>query len=144
MWTAVIISNTTTTPLRNYVLEIDEAVSGVSAFTGEGARLPVAARGDSHHVDLTNDPLPPGKAVVLILRLRGLTGLFEAQEDGAFEFRSPAARAPLLTVFQFRLPERASVEELSPEPIETRNELMRLLITVPANAELPEFFAQQE
>ncbi len=136
VWTAVPIRNDTKAPLRSYSLSGEQALPEVRAFTAQGASIPAAIRGAECRIDLSLEPLRPGHATMLIVKMIGVEGIFQAKGRGVFELGSPGTPTRVLTLVQFRLPESARLEEVSPEPIETRKELLKLLVTVRAHSKL--------
>jgi len=74
----------------------------------------------------------------VIVQTRNVRGLFDAKGRGMYEVDRAASSPASLSLVQFRLPGSARIDAVSPEPIETRRTLSRLVVTVPAEAGLSE------
>ncbi len=64
------------------------------------------------------------------MQLPEIKGIFQSGEGSIIRFGRPAGSYPIVTLFQFRLPELANIEQIYPEPIETARKLNKLVITV--------------
>ncbi|MHC4798049.1 MAG: FecR domain-containing protein, partial [Planctomycetota bacterium] len=140
VWTVVSIVNKSKMDLLKHSLKPVSSGSGIRVFSLEGAELQVIGELGQQQIDFSSTPVPPGKRVKVIVRLTDVKGLFESKGAGAFEFNRPASGDGKLSLFQFRLPGSASVDEVSGELIETRKTLSRLAVTMAADAQMPKLF----
>jgi ferric-dicitrate binding protein FerR (iron transport regulator) len=137
VWTLLSIANDEKADLTRYALSPSAAVSGVEAFTLDGAVVAVTEQDGRRYLDLSPDPVPSGGHTSVIVRLSGVKGLFEDKGSGAFEFGRPPDAAAGLSLIQLRLPASASIDEISPKPIETREELSRRVFTIATGSQMP-------
>jgi ferric-dicitrate binding protein FerR (iron transport regulator) len=136
IWTVLVVPNTTEADLRSYTFSYGTTTAAVEAYSLDGARLPVVSAGDAWQVDMSMAPVPPGGEAALIVELSDVEGVFQDRGFGTHEFASPTNSSGKLSLVQFRLPASARIEQLSPEPIETRKTLSRLLITVAVDGQI--------
>jgi ferric-dicitrate binding protein FerR (iron transport regulator) len=130
IWTVLTVVNGTETDLRSYTLPQRMSAAAVELYGLEGARLPMESAGNASQVNMSMAPVPPGGDVGVIVKLSDVQGVFQNLGFGSHEFATPASNSDELSLVQFRLPASARIEQLRPEPIETRETLSRLLITV--------------
>ncbi|HUW19579.1 MAG TPA: FecR family protein [Sedimentisphaerales bacterium] len=138
VWTVVASEKLQAADADRYLLRLKHPAFGVEAFTLDGAALDVDAKGNVLQIDLADALEKSAPAGHLILKIPNVQGLFRAEEEGIFQFDSPPCAAPVVTLFQFRLPEGAYVDEASPEIIEREKKLNKLVVTVAANSQMPE------
>ncbi|MBN1346917.1 MAG: FecR domain-containing protein [Phycisphaerae bacterium] len=137
VWTVMDIKNETQETLRCYDLQCGSKQSAVKVYTLEGASLPIQQNESRLQIDLSACPVAPEEAISLVVRMSDVTGVLEDRKSGIFEFNAPGGNEGVLSVFQFRLPAGADIEEVSPKPIEVRTELSRLVVTVAADSRPP-------
>jgi ferric-dicitrate binding protein FerR (iron transport regulator) len=137
VWMLLAIENKTTATLAQYPLGSRASASLTEAFSLEGASIPMGEKEGSRYLDLSSVTLSPGGRIRVVAKLTDVPGLFQHQEAGVFEFDRPADSPASLSLLQLRLPASASIEEVSPKPVETRETLSRLVITVAADCRMP-------
>ena len=140
VWTVASIQNATTADSVQYSLRGDHPAFRIKVFSLEGAALPVTGQGKTVHVDLSDAPVKPGQTMKIIVKVPDVRGLFRAEEGSVFEFDRPASASPVLTLFQFHLPESAHVEQICPAPIEAHKTVLGLVVTVASDSMMPELF----
>jgi hypothetical protein len=136
IWTILPVPNTTKSDLASYTLPRGMSASVIEAHTLDGAMLPVASWGDARAIDLSMAPVPPGADAAVIVKLADVLGIFEDQGSGTYESSLPATGSGVLSLVQFRLPASARIEDLDPAPIESRQTLSRLVVTVAVDGRL--------
>jgi len=130
VWTIVLCEKLEETGAGQYLLRLKYPASGARVFTIEGTELAVSNDGRNLQIDFSSLDVDPSQPNQLVLQLPEIKGIFQSGEGSIVQFDRPADSYPIVTVFQFRLPELANVEEIYPEPIETVRKLNKLLITV--------------
>jgi len=123
---------------EQYLLKLKCPASGAGAFTLDGAPINVSGSGNVLHIALSDALTKSPRSGYLILKVPDIKGLFQTQDKDAFQFDSPPREASVITLFQFRLPESAYIEEISPEPVEMDRKLNRLVFTIAANSQVPD------
>lgn len=116
-------------------LRLEGIQNGVAAFSIEGAPLVTRLQGDALEVEIPHASTQTGPTGSVILSIASVSGIFQRAGEGAIGFERPPAASPLLSLFQFRLPGNAHIEEISPKPIEIREAFSRKVVTVAANCE---------
>jgi hypothetical protein len=137
VWMLLFIENKGTANLTTYPLGPRASALLTEAFSLEGTAIPIVEQDGGRHLDLSSATLSPGGRVNVVVKLSDVDGLFQHKEAGAFEFDRPASSPATLSLLQLRLPASASIEEVSPKPIETRETLSRLVITIAADCQMP-------
>jgi hypothetical protein len=130
IWTIVPYEKLEETGAGQYLLRLKYPASGARLFTLEGTQLPVINEGRNLHIDFSGFDIDPSQINQLVLQLPEIKGVFQSGEGSIVQFDRPADSYPIVTVFQFRLPELANIEDIYPEPIETVRKLNKLVITV--------------
>ena len=130
VWTMVPYEKLEETSAGQYLLKLKYPASGARLFTLDGTQLPVSCQGRNLQIDFTSLDVDPSQINQLILQLPEIKGIFQTGEGSITHFDRPAGSYPIVTLFQFRLPESAKIEQIYPEPIETARKLNKLLITV--------------
>ncbi|MHC4574756.1 MAG: FecR domain-containing protein [Planctomycetota bacterium] len=120
-----------------YSLKLKFPALEVEAFTLDGVALDVHGKGNVLQIDPADALTRSPESGYLILKIPNIKGLFQAEDKFAFQFDSTSSDASIVTLFQFRLPESAYIEEISPRPLETERKLNRLVVTVAANSQMP-------
>jgi hypothetical protein len=136
IWTILPVPNTTKSDLTSYMLPQGISASVIEAHTLDGAMLPVASSGDARAIDLSTAPVPAGADAAVIVKLADVPGIFEGQGSGTYESSLSATGSGVLSLVQFRLPASAQIEDLDPVPIESRQTLSRLVVTVAVDGRL--------
>lgn len=137
VWTVLTIENQTDAPIARYSLRTRYPAARAKAFSLEGARLATKAQGNVLDIDFSQTPIAPGAAARVVLKVPDARGLFRAGPGGTFEFDRPGSGAGIFSLFQFRLPEFAQIDRVSPQPMETRTGRSRLFVTVWADSTAP-------
>jgi hypothetical protein len=122
---------------RGYLLKLRHPAFDVEAFTLVGVALDVNGKGNDLWIDFSDAMTPTTSLTHVILKIPNVRGLFRADEQGAFQFDGSPGAAGVITLFQFRLPERAHVHEVSGEIIERAKKSNKLVITVATNSQMP-------
>ena len=130
VWTMVPSEKLEKTTTGHYLLKLKYPASGARIFTLEGTELPVSNQGRNLQIDFSSLNIDPSQINQLILYLPEIKGIFQSGEESITNFDRPASPLPIVTIFQFRLPESANIEQIYPEPIEMARKLNKLLITV--------------
>ena len=141
VWAVVAVQNNGSEPLRQYVLPLRRPAENVQVFTLQGGALPVKPVGQGWQVDLSLCPVAPGEKVQLIIRVPDVQGLFRSAGSGNFTFDRPTGGTKALSLVQVRLPAAANITEVIPKPLETRETLSRLIVTIPAESQQQWFVA---
>ncbi|HUT91264.1 MAG TPA: FecR family protein [Thermoguttaceae bacterium] len=136
IWTILPVRNSSKTDRTSYTLPSGMSASVTEAYTLDGARLPVASSDDGRAIDMSIAPVPPGAEAALIVKLAGVPDVFQDRGSGAYELALPATGSGVLSLVQLRLPASARIEQLEPAPIETRQTLSRLVLTVAVDGRL--------
>jgi len=130
VWTMVPFEKLEETSAGQYLLKLKYPSTGARIFTFEGTELPVNSQGRNLQIDFSGPGFDPSQINQLILQLPGIKGIFQSDDGSMVRFDRPESSFPTVTLFQFRLPESANIEQIYPEPIETAKKLNKLLITV--------------
>lgn len=130
VWTIVPYEKLEEIGAGQYLLKLKYSASGTRVFTLEGTELPVKSQGRSLQIDFSNLSPNPAQNNRLILHLPQIKGVFQTDEENMIQFDRSASLYPIVNLFQFRLPESATIEQIYPEPIETVRKLNKLVITV--------------
>jgi len=118
VWLPVTITGEGAEPLRKATLAFRRPFSGAEAYTEAGDVLPVKYIGGGVEIDLSMAPVEPGKSMTLIVRIRGVSGLFEDdQAPGVLRFGKKAGGA-VTSLVEFRLPRSARDITVVPSPVE--------------------------
>lgn len=110
----------------------------VAAYRMDGSPLVATLDVQGSRIRLAAVPASESSGGRLILRLGGLQGLFLPRGKGAFEFSRAGQAAPVLSLYQLRLPESANIEDIQPQPIETARSLSLQTITLAVRALPPD------
>lgn len=119
-------------------LRLKGETSGAEAYTLEGEPLGVSLAGDKLQVRLGGAGMEAKADGRLILKLSGVKGLFLPRGSGSFEAAAAGGEAPELSLYQFRLPDTARIDQIEPRPIETVRSLSRQAVTLALRAKGPE------
>ncbi len=130
VWVIVPYETLEETGAGQYLLKLKYSASGARVFTLEGTELPVSSQGRNLQIDFSSLDVDPSQINQLVLQLPEIKGIFQSGEGSIIHFDRPASSHPSVTLFQFRLPELANIEQIYPEPIETERKLNKLVITV--------------
>ncbi len=130
VWTMVPYEKLEETKAGHYLLKLKYPASGARVFTLEGTELLVSNQGRNLQIDFSSLDVDPSQINQLVLQLPEITGIFQSGEGSIIHFDRPAGSYPIVTLFQFRLPDVANVEHIHPKPIETARKLNKLVITV--------------
>jgi len=136
IWTILPVRNPSETDLTSYAFSSAMTASVAEAYTLDGARLPVTCSDEGRAVDLSIAPVPPGAEAAVIVKLADVPGVFQDRGAGSYEASLPATGPGVLSLVQLRLPASARIEQLEPAPIETRQTLSRLVLTVAVDGRL--------
>jgi ferric-dicitrate binding protein FerR (iron transport regulator) len=140
VWTMVPHDKLEETKAGQYLLKLKYPSIGAKVFTLEGAELPVSGQGRNLKIDCSSLDVDPSQINQLVLYLPEVKGIFQSDEGNLVRFDRPASSSPIVTLFQFRLPELTNIEQIHPEPIETARKLNKLLITVATDSSMLEVF----
>jgi hypothetical protein len=130
VWTMVPSEKLEKIGAGHYVLKLKYPASGARVFTLEGTELPVSEKDRNLQVDFSCLDVDPSRINQLVLYLPEIKGIFQTDDGNIVRFDRPTNPRPIVTLFQFRLPELANVEQIYPLPIETAKKLSKLVITV--------------
>ena len=130
VWKMVPYEKLEKTSAGQYLLKLKYPTFGARIFTLEGTELPVSSRGRNIQIDFSSLDVDPSQINQFVLYLPEIKGIFQTDGGNTVRFDIPASLHPIVTLFQFRLPELANVEQIHPEPIETARKINKLLITV--------------
>jgi hypothetical protein len=136
VWTIVPSEKLEKTRAGHYLLKLKYHAFGARAFTLEGTELPVRNQGRTLQIDSSSLGVNLSQINQLVLQLPEIKGIFQSGEASATHFDRPAGSYPIVTLFQFRLPESANVERTHPEPIEMARKLNKLVITVATDSQM--------
>ena len=134
VWTIVPYEKLEETGAGQYLLKLKYPAFGARVFTLEGTELPVSNQGRNLQIDFSSLDVEPSQINQLVLQLPEIKGVFQPDEGNIVQFDRSAGSHPIVTLFQFRLPDVANVEQIYPEPIETARKLNKLVITVATNS----------
>lgn len=123
---------------RELVLRPAQRGWRVEAFTLDGARLPLEHQGDLWRCRWA--PETDGQCESIILKVEGIAGWFRPTGADGYTFTLPEDGAAALCLFQVRLREGLSVDEVVPGPLEQCESLSRRVITLAARCRLPQLF----
>ncbi|MHC4155112.1 MAG: FecR domain-containing protein [Planctomycetota bacterium] len=138
VWAIVPWKNVEATGTGQYLLRLRHPTFGVEAFALDGVALHVSGKGNLLFIDFSDGLTRTTPLTHLILRIPDVEGLFRAEQGDVFQFHVKAGRPRIVTLFQFRLPESAYIEEISPEPVEMERKLNRLVLTIAADSQAPD------
>jgi len=130
VWTIVPFEKLEETKAGQYLLKLKYPAFGARVFTLEGTELPVSNQGRNLQIDFSSLEIDPSQMNQLVLHLPEIKGIFQSDDGNIVQFDRSASPHPIITLFQFRLPELANIEQIHPEPIETTRKLNKLVITV--------------
>jgi hypothetical protein len=130
VWTMVPHDKLEETNTGQYLLKLKYPSIGAKVFTLEGIELPVSGQGRNIQIDFSGPDVDPSQINQFVLHLPEIKGIFQSDDGNTIQFDRPAGSYPIVTLFQFRLPELTNIEQIYPEPIETARKLNKLLITV--------------
>ena len=136
VWTIIPYEKLEETETGHYLLRLKHPAFGARVFTLEGTELSVSNQGRTLQIDFSNLGVDSSQINQLILQLPEIKGIFQSGEGSIIHFDRPAGSYPIVTLFQFRLPELANVEQIHPEPIETARKLNKLVITVATDSQM--------
>jgi hypothetical protein len=139
VWLIVNADKLQKTAEKRYLLKFKYPTQNVQAFSKEGFEGAVSKADENWMVNFSDRPEAAGPVNQIILKLAHIKGLFRSDGAGVFQFDRPGDVAIGFNVLQFRLPEAAAIEEISPEFIEKDKKRGKLLITMATNASLPIF-----
>ncbi len=140
VWTIVPYEKLEETGAGQYLLRLKYPSSGARVFTLEGTQLPVSNQGRNLQIDFSDLGVAPSQIKQLVLQLPEIKGIFQSGEESIVRFDRPAGSYPIVTLFQFRLPELASVEQVYPEPIEIVRKLNKLVVTIATDTQMFEIY----
>jgi ferric-dicitrate binding protein FerR (iron transport regulator) len=138
VWSLFDVANATRANRNEILLECAAPDGDLEVFSLQGARFPAARKGKQWRIDCSADPLPPGGRQTLVVRVGNVPRLFAAVGRSVFEFSGPDARPAERALLQLRLPSSARVEEIVPQPVEVRQSLSRLVLTLSSAYRLPQ------
>jgi len=130
VWAMVPYDKLEKTNAGQYLLKLKYPAFGARIYTLEGTELPVSNKDRSLQIDFSSLDVDPSQINQLVLQLPEIKGIFQTDGGNIVRFDRSASSHPIITLFQFRLPELANIEQIHPEPIETARKLNKLLITV--------------
>ena len=130
VWTMVPYEKLEKTSTGQYLLKLKYPAFGARAFTLEGTELLVSSQGRNLQIDFSSLDVDPSKINQLVLYLPEIKGLFHSDDGNMVRFDRLTNPRPIVTLFQFRLPELANIEQIYPKPIEMVRKLNKLVITV--------------
>ena len=134
VWTMVPYEKLEKTSAGQYLLKLKYPALGARIFTLEGTELPVNNQGRNIQIDFSGLDVDPSQLKQLVLQLPEIKGIFQSDGGNTVRIDIPASLHPIVTLFQFRLPELTNIEQIYPEPIETAKKLNKFLITVAADS----------
>lgn len=140
VWTIVPLEKLKETGAGQYSIKLKYPASGARVFTLEGKQLPVSTQGRNLQVDFSGTGVDPSQMNYIVLQLHEIKGIFHAGEGSMIQFDRSAGLHPIITLFQFRLPELANIEQIYPEPIEVVRKLNKLVVTVATDSVMFEVF----
>ena len=137
VWTVVSVGESEQTGAEVYSVKLKYPAREVRAFTVGGAALETSKKGQTVQIDFSQ--LPSGvERNKVILKLANIKGMFRVLGEDVFEFSRPGEDGGVISMFQFRMPEYASIEDISPEPIEQYKKLNKIVITVASDSQMVE------
>ena len=135
VWLILSLRNSARGDSDAYTFQLKEETGEVAAYTLEGTPLEVRTSGRRVEVRAGGDYAKMEAGRRIILKLRGVKGLFAALGKGTFEYGRAGDDPSVLSLYQFRLPESALLEEIKPQAIETAEFLTRQVITLAVRAQ---------
>lgn len=116
-----------------YTLRLKSPAAQARLFTLEG--LEVSVRRQGRDLTIDRSALSPGgpEDARFILQLQEVRGIVQVESGGMVRFTRPAGAGDVVTLLQFRLPNRANLEHIAPAPVETAATSERAVLTVVAN-----------
>jgi hypothetical protein len=130
LWTMVPYEKLKESKAGHCSLNLKYPASGARVFTLEGTELPLSSQGRNIQIDFSGPDVDTSQINQLVLYLPEIKGIFQTDGGNIARFDRPASSSPIVTLFQFRLPDSANIEQIYPEPIETARKLNKLFITV--------------
>jgi len=130
IWTVASLGEFGQTRDGGYSLRLKSPVARVRLFTLDGREMPVSYQGRDLKID--GSAVSPGLSTDtrLILHLQEVKGILRVEDNGVIRFAQPVGASDAVTLLQFRLPGRARIERISPEPIETTTTADRTVLTL--------------
>jgi hypothetical protein len=136
VWTMIPYNKLEETDAEQYQVKLKYPSIGARAFTLEGTELPVSNQGRNILIDFSGRDVDPSQMNQLVLYLPEIKGIFQTDGENTARFDRSASSSPVVTLFQFRLPESANIDQIYPEPIEMARKLNKLLITVATDSSM--------
>jgi hypothetical protein len=135
LWTLVSVRHGRPTDKGAYTLRLKSPAAQARLFTLDGLEVPVRRQGRDLEID--GSALSPGLSTDtrLILQLQEVRGMLRVENGEMVHFVRPAGAGDVVTLLQFRLPSRAHLAHLVPEPIEVTTTSNGTALTVAANVE---------
>ncbi len=135
IWTVAGLDEFRRTGDGGYSLRLKSPAARVRLFTLDGREIPAGCQGRDLKIDKSAVSPRLSAGTRLILHLQEVKGILRAEDGGAIRFAKPVGALDTLTLLQFRLPGRARVERIAPEPIETTRMADRTVLTVAVNVQ---------
>jgi ferric-dicitrate binding protein FerR (iron transport regulator) len=139
IWTVIRLENLPETGKAQRSLRLKSPASRARLFTLDGREIPAQARGLDLQIDVSAADLGTSPDARLILELQDVKGVFRT-DSGITWLKLPPGASDAVTLLQFHLPSEATIERLSPEPVEVTRTLNRLAVTVASEIEGLEVF----
>jgi hypothetical protein len=140
VWTVVSLAESQQTETEVYSIKLKYPARQVRAFTVGGVELDTSKEGQTLLIDFSQLPSGVEHRNKVILKLANMKGMFRVLTDSIFEFSRSDDNEGVTSMFQFRIPESASIEEISPEPIEQYKTLNKTVITVVSDSQIINVF----
>jgi ferric-dicitrate binding protein FerR (iron transport regulator) len=135
IWTVASLGEFGQTQDGGYSLRLKSPAAKARLFTLDGREIPVRSQG--RDLQIGRSAVSPGLPTDtrLILQLQEVKGIFRVEDGGAIRFAQPVGALDTVILLQFRLPDRARIERITPEPIESTTTRDRTVLTVAVNVQ---------
>ena len=113
-----------------YSLTLRNKYSGLEVYTLDGTEIPAYLEKRNLQIDLSELHTETTQLPYIVLMVPKVRGLFKAHNESVV-FTRPIAVSESLSLIQFRLPETANLEHISPAPIKVAKHLNKLIVLIP-------------
>jgi hypothetical protein len=137
VWTIVPYEKLQEVEGKLYSLTLKNKYSGLKVYTLDGAEIPAYFEKTNLQIDLSDLQIEKTQLPYIVLMVPKVSGLFEANEKSII-FKGPVRSSESLSLIQFRLPESANLEHISPKPVEAAKHLNKLAVVIPCTFRMNE------
>ena len=137
VWTIVPYEKLQEVEGKLYSLTLKNKYSGLKVYTLDGVEIPAYFEKTNLQIDLSDLQIEKAQLPYIVLMVPKVSGLFEANEKSII-FKGPVRSSESLSLIQFRLPESANLEHISPKPVEAAKHLNKLVVVLPCTFRMNE------